>query len=46
MQTQPTNPPAAPTTSVADRLEALAKLRDRGALTEAEFESEKGKLLG
>jgi hypothetical protein len=37
---------AAPHQSVADQLTKLADLKDRGALTEAEFETEKAKLLG
>jgi hypothetical protein len=38
--------PAAPETDVADQLTKLAALRDRGVLTEAEFEAQKHKLLG
>ncbi len=37
--------PAAPQTTVADQLTKLADLRDRGALTDAEFATEKAKLL-
>jgi hypothetical protein len=36
------NPPL----SVADELEKLASLRDRGILTQREFETQKAKLLG
>lgn len=39
-------PASHPAGSVADELEKLAGLRDRGVLTEAEFETQKGKLLG
>jgi len=35
-----------PTSSVADQLEKLASLKDRGLLTDEEFSSEKKKLLG
>ncbi len=38
--------PAVPTVDVADELGKLADLRDRGVLSETEFESQKGKLLG
>ena len=38
--------PAAPAPSLAGELERLASLRDQGALTEAEFQAEKAKLLG
>ncbi len=38
--------PAVPTVDVADELAKLADLRDRGVLSETEFESQKGKLLG
>lgn len=34
-----------PGNSVADQLHQLAELRDRGVLTEAEFEAQKAKLL-
>lgn len=37
---------AAPNTSVTDELERLAALRDRGVLTDAEFEAQKRTLLG
>jgi Short C-terminal domain len=37
---------AAAAPDVADQLTKLADLRDRGALTEAEFEAQKAKLLG
>jgi hypothetical protein len=36
--------PAAP--SVTTELERLAQLRDRGVLTEAEFQNQKKKILG
>jgi len=36
----------APTISVADELAKLAQLRDSGVLTEAEFATQKAKLLG
>jgi Short C-terminal domain len=43
----PSAPPAStPSTNVADELEKLSKLRDQGALTEAEFQAQKQKLLG
>jgi Short C-terminal domain len=38
-------PASHPAASVADELGKLAALRDRGVLTEAEFETQKGKLL-
>lgn len=38
--------PAAPAASVADELEKLAGLRDRGLLTPAEFDTQKAILLG
>jgi hypothetical protein len=42
----PAGPAAAPAgPSVVDQLTKLADLRDRGALTEAEFEAQKAKLL-
>jgi len=37
--------PAIPTVDVADELAKLADLRDRGVLSDAEFDSQKGKLL-
>jgi hypothetical protein len=37
--------PAQPAESVADQLEKLADLRDRGVLTDTEFETQKAKLL-
>lgn len=42
---QPVAAPA-PTESVADQLAKLADLKDRGALTDAEFAAQKAKLLG
>jgi hypothetical protein len=38
--------PAGPAPSLAGELERLASLRDQGALTEAEFQAQKAKLLG
>ena len=38
--------PAAGSSSLAGELEKLASLRDQGALTEAEFQAQKAKLLG
>jgi hypothetical protein len=40
----PSRPEAQP--DVADELTKLADLRDRGVLTQAEFDAQKGKLLG
>jgi membrane protein YdbS with pleckstrin-like domain len=40
----PTTPPAAPSTT--GELERLAELRDRGVLTESEFQNQKKKILG
>ncbi len=37
--------PTAPQPDIVDRLTKLADLRDRGALTEAEFEAQKAKIL-
>ena len=37
---------SAPTASVADELERLARLRDQGVLTEEEFRTQKARLLG
>ena len=37
---------AAPNTDVADQLTKLADLRDRGVLSDAEFEAQKAKVLG
>jgi hypothetical protein len=42
--TQPAAPQ--PHVDVADQLTKLADLRDRGVLTDAEFETQKKKLLG
>jgi len=45
----PTAPQAPPSLSTADKitqLKSLGELRDGGVLTDAEFESEKRKLLG
>jgi Short C-terminal domain len=39
-------PPAQPQTDSVAQLEKLAKLKESGALTEAEFEAEKAKILG
>lgn len=38
--------PAQPQTDPVEQLEKLAKLKESGALTEAEFEAEKAKILG
>ena len=35
-----------PATDTATQLKTLAELRDSGALTEEEFQEQKGKLLG
>jgi uncharacterized membrane protein YdbT with pleckstrin-like domain len=45
---QPTTPPSQPAApaSATDELAKLADLRDRGALTEEEFQAQKAKLLG
>jgi hypothetical protein len=42
---QPVAPQPAPAISAVDQLQKLADLRDRGALTQAEFEAEKAKIL-
>jgi hypothetical protein len=42
----PKAPGATAGTDVADQLTKLADLRDRGALTDSEFEAQKAKLLG
>ena len=44
----PATPPAAPAAqaSLADSLTRLAALRDRGAITDGEFQAQKAKLLG
>lgn len=39
-------PPAQPQTDSVAQLEKLAKLKESGALTEAEFEAEKAKIIG
>jgi hypothetical protein len=39
-------PPAASGGSVIDQLKELGELKEQGVLTEAEFESQKAKLLG
>ncbi len=39
-------PPAPPQTDSVAQLEKLAKLKESGALTEAEFEAEKAKIIG
>jgi hypothetical protein len=38
--------PSSGPVSVADELQKLADLRDRGVLTQEEFEAQKAKLLG
>ena len=45
-QQQSTTPPPAQSFSVADELEKLAALRDRGILTDGEFNDQKARLLG
>jgi hypothetical protein len=40
------SPPAGGGGDKIDELERLAKLRDSGALTDAEFEQQKAKILG
>ncbi len=42
----PPAPPASPTDDVATQLERLAELKDKGVLTQAEFDEQKRKLLG
>jgi hypothetical protein len=42
----PAPTPAPDPAATADALEKLADLRDRGALTDAEFKAQKDKLLG
>ena len=39
-------PPAAPAATTTEELARLADLKDRGVLTEEEFQAQKGKLLG
>jgi Short C-terminal domain len=39
-------PPAQPAVDPVSQLEKLAKLKESGALTEAEFEAEKQKIIG
>ena len=53
IQGGPAAPPATaappstdPAASLAGELEKLASLRDQGALTDAEFQAQKAKLLG
>ena len=43
---QPTPAPAAPQESYLDELEKLADLRDRGIISEEDFEAKKKQLLG
>jgi hypothetical protein len=38
--------PASDAASVPDQLERLAQLRDKGVITQAEFEAKKAELLG
>jgi hypothetical protein len=48
-QSAPAEPPPAPATAAPDPIEQLtqlAALKDSGALTEAEFETQKAKILG
>ena len=44
-QYAPAPPPAAPAVDPIEQLTKLAALKDSGALTEAEFEAQKAKLL-
>ena len=41
----PAQRPSSNSTSIADELEKLANLRDRGIITDEEFESQKKKLM-
>jgi len=43
---QPVQSGARHSTAIVDALSKLADLRDRGALTDAEFQGQKQKLLG
>ena len=45
-QAAPAAPAAAPQDDLVSQLEALAKLRDQGILTEEEFSAKKAQLLG
>jgi len=45
-QAAPTAPAAAPQDDLVSQLEALAKLRDQGILTDEEFSAKKAQLLG
>lgn len=45
-QAAPTAPAAAPQDDLVSQLEALAKLRDQGILTDEEFTAKKTQLLG
>lgn len=42
----PTPPPGVPGESVTDQLSKLAELRDKGVITQADFEAKKAELLG
>lgn len=42
---QPNQPEGAPSFSIANELVKLAELRDKGVLSEAEFQQQKAKLL-
>jgi hypothetical protein len=42
----PAPPAAAPAADPIEQLERLGELRDKGVLTDAEFEAQKAKLLG
>jgi uncharacterized membrane protein YdbT with pleckstrin-like domain len=46
VQQAPAVAPAQPGTSVPDQIEQLARLRDAGHITDAEYEAKKGELLG
>jgi hypothetical protein len=45
-QAAPVAPAAAPQDDLVSQLEALAKLRDQGILTDEEFSAKKAQLLG
>jgi hypothetical protein len=45
-QAAPAAPAAAPQDDLVSQLEALAKLRDQGILTDEEFSAKKAQLLG
>jgi hypothetical protein len=45
MVQQPAAAPASPGAAVPDQIEQLARLRDQGHITDAEFEAKKAELL-